>query len=127
VRRKEVGEALEWLKQYNQEYKHINIDMNALNWLNADVSSVDVFSLPTVHATVYSNEDNEGCLQELAPCWYLTNCSLQDNGYVKAFGYYNEAPSPLLCPDDVLIPSKEIVAEIDRSPTKKDIVVQWQT
>jgi hypothetical protein len=107
---------------HNQEYKHINIDMNALNWLKGDVGSLDVFSLPTVHAAVDSNEDHESCLQELGPCWYLTNCFLQDNGHVKAFGYYNEAPSPFLCPDDVLI-HNEIVAEIDSSPKKKDIVL----
>jgi hypothetical protein len=126
VRRKEVGEALVWLKQYNQEYKHINIDMSALDWLKGDVGSLDVFALPTVHAAVDKDEANEGCLEELGPCRYLTNCSIQDNGHVKAFGYYNEAPSPFLCPDDVLI-HNEIVAEIDRSPQKKDIVVQWPT
>ena len=33
VRKCKIGAALVWLKQYNEEYKHINVDMSALDWL----------------------------------------------------------------------------------------------
>jgi hypothetical protein len=45
VRKTVVGQALSWLKQYNEEYKHINIDMQALDWLKGNKGVLEAFEL----------------------------------------------------------------------------------
>jgi hypothetical protein len=126
VRRKHVGEALVWLKEYNAEYKHIEIDMSALDWLQGEEGSLEVLAL---HDSEVVNEKAvcvEQSQQDFGPCPSMTKTFGEGEVGVKTFGFVDESPGNLLSPDDIKI-HNAIVDEVDHSTMKRDIYVQWPT
>jgi hypothetical protein len=122
VRRTKVGRALVWLKEYNVEYRHVQIDMSALDWLQGEEGSLNVFVLPSDHEM--EKDDLCDINSDLGPSPCMTKGILQAGSNVKAFGFIDESPGDVLSPDDALI-HNEVIGEIDASSKKKNIHVQW--
>jgi Helitron helicase-like domain at N-terminus len=118
VRRKKIGEALLWLKEYNVEYKHIQIDMTALNWLDGDEGSLYTYVLPDEEETA------DNIYIDMGPSPTMTMGTLECGDAIKAFGYIDESPGEFLSSNDTEV-HNDIVEEVDRSKEKKEIRVQW--
>jgi Helitron helicase-like domain at N-terminus len=124
VRKKQVLHALIWLKQYNREYEHIEIDMGALNWVDGDEGTMDTIDIP-VHDDLHTDESAmDDVNADLGPAPSLTRESLRIGNNIKDFGYIDESPSDILSPTDTSI-HNEILSEITQSKDKKKITVQW--
>lgn len=125
VRKSVVGNALAWLKEFNREYRHIKIDMSALDWLQGkDEGILDILTLkPSVNA---EGQGEMGCDVglDLGPSPSLTNREVEQGDSIKAFGYTDHSPVSHLSPSDTLI-HNEILQEVDTSSQKKCIQVQW--
>lgn len=128
VRKDKIGDALKWLKEYNVEYKHIKIDMKALDWLGGQEGTLDVPDIAEVDALEAQSTQLvdvvENSNTDLGPSPSMTLGTSQFGDAVKAFGYSNESPGDILSPQDVQI-HNEVLGEIDESPKKKHIMVQW--
>jgi Helitron helicase-like domain at N-terminus len=122
VRKTKVGEALAWLKEYNIEYKHIRIDMSALDWLQGEEGCLEGFVLSSDQPS--ETDDLDDVNLDLGPSPSMTKGILQAGGSVKTFGFVDESPGSVLSPEDVQI-HNGVVCEIDASTKKQNIQVQW--
>jgi Helitron helicase-like domain at N-terminus len=121
VRRKNVGDALKWLKKYNIEYRNIPIDMSALDWLGGDEGSLD--SVLTINSCSPGQETDTAPL-DLGPSPSLTMGTQQSGDNIQTFGYVNESLVTHLSSEDTDI-HNQLVQEIQGSSRKKEIEVQW--
>lgn len=124
VRKKQVGEALLWLKEYNREYKHITIDMRALDWLNGKEGSLEIIDLASSEELQTQEDECVDQNADLGPVPNITKGNLQSGDNVKAYGYMDNAPGTTVSPDDMVI-HNTILQTIDESIKKKDIHVNW--
>ena len=124
VRKSAVGNALRWLKQYNEEYKHIKIDMRALDWLEGNEGTLDAYDLSD------QNEVNvlDGTITEqsadLGPSPNLTRASELSGSSVNAFGYVDETANPTVSPGDAEV-HNTMVETIKKSDKEDRPTVQW--
>jgi Helitron helicase-like domain at N-terminus len=124
VRKKQVGDALLWLKEFNREYKHIRIDMRALDWLRGPEGSMEVLELPT-NEEIYTQQDEcRDQNSDLGPVRHMTIETLQSGDNVNAFGYMDDSPGKTLSPEDRTI-HNALVSTIEGSDMKKDIHINW--
>ena len=123
VRKTKIGQALYWLKQYNEEYKHINIDMTALDWLRGEEG---VLSTLDVGCSEESHEAND--LQDVnidyGPNANMTKATVSQGDNVKTLGYIPDAPPILVSPCDTKI-HNELLQEVNKSNKKDSIRVKW--
>jgi hypothetical protein len=124
VRRRHVASALRWLKEYNVEYHHINIDMSALDWLEGDEGRLEVHEVGGSTDLVTAQDDANGAEADLGPSAQLTRTTVNVTDSVKEFGYVNDAPSPILSPEDCRV-NNGVLAAIIGSPNKAKITVEW--
>ena len=124
VRKKNVGNALVWLKEYNVEYKNIVIDMSALDWLLDGEGSLECMEIVCDDGMRTEEDTTTDINSDLGPSAELTRRGIQAGSNVKAFGSVNDAPTDVVSPDDIAI-NNEMVELIDASPFKADIKVQW--
>lgn len=124
VRKKQVADALIWLKAFNREYKHVRIDMQALDWLRGPEGSMEVLDLPSQEELYTELDECEDKNADLGPVRNITIDSLQSGDSVKAFGYIDDSPGTTLSPEDTTI-HNALVCTIQASNKKKDIHVSW--
>jgi hypothetical protein len=125
VRKKQVGDAIFWLKKYNREYKHIQVDMSALNWLREEeegfLPTLDIVS----HEDVTTEEDDYNDVNaDLGPSPMVTRNGLQCGDNIKSVGYIEDAPAARLSHEDTTI-HNNILEAIEHSDKKRTINVQW--
>jgi Helitron helicase-like domain at N-terminus len=126
VRRKVVADALFWLKKYNIEYKHIRIDLTALEWLKGEEGFLEV---QTLESTASSDKGGDDVMvddrnEDLGPNPTLTKLNTRCGDNVQAFGYINESPGMVLTSEDTLI-HNAVVETVNQSEKKRSIHVQW--
>lgn len=125
VRRSKIACALFWLKKYNDEYKNVKIDMDALNWLNGEEGTLPVLSLsPSSQSDACDDNNQHESQVDFGPTPSLTKQNQNSGDNVTTFGYVDDAPSKVLSPMDVQI-HNEVVDEVDRTNKKDEIKVQW--
>ena len=128
VRKAKIGDALRWLKIYNVEYKHIKIDLKALDWLGGEEGTLDVLDFavndPLEAQPTEPDDIVHDSNTDLGPSPSMTLGTLASGDAVKAFGYMNDSPGDVLSPLDVQI-HNEVLGEIDDSTKKREISVQW--
>jgi hypothetical protein len=128
VRKAHVGRALRWLVQYNEEYKHIEIDMSALDWLEGDVGTMDALNIEVPDITTREDERASTKLDDPGPNPAFTRTVEMEGSSIKTFGYIDDSARADISPQDRIIHNEilqEINKEIDRSKTNKEISVRW--
>lgn len=127
VNKKKVGKALKWLKENNTEYKSIEIDMSALDWLDGDEGDLQSILIEPEDDEML-NEHDEILDQNMDngpnPRDAIINGLNGDN--VKDFGYVTEGGPVDLAIDDVDT-QMQLEASIANSTNKKNISVKWPT
>jgi len=122
VRRSKVFQALAFLKKYNPEYKDINIDMSALDWMEGEEDELSCQVLETDEIVTCvdldRNIDDAGpasgqCLDPKLSC--------EDVG---EFGFIDVGEKSPVCSRDEEI-SKELLESISKSANKDQITVDW--
>ena len=121
VRKANVGNALCWLKEYNIEYKDVEIDMSALDWLCGEEGSLETVDFG--NDITDDNEVTEGD-EDLGPCASYTRESMKSGNNIKTFGYVSDAPADIVSPNDTIV-NNEILNAIDKCSEKRSINVQW--
>jgi hypothetical protein len=121
VRRKNVGDALRWLKEYNVEYRNVPIDMSALDWLQGDEGSLDSVVAMTSCSV---GEETDPPFPDLGPSPSLTMGTRQAGNNVQTFGYVNESVATYLSSEDTDI-HNQLVQEVQESSKKQEIEIQW--
>lgn len=128
VNKRKVGKALRWLKSHNEEYKHIEIDMSALDWLEGDTGTMEVLDIETDEMPVREDIRAPSKNDDLGPNPAFTRTVEMEGSDVKTFGYIDDLAREQLSPDDIQVHNEildEINREMDRSPTNKIISVGW--
>jgi Helitron helicase-like domain at N-terminus len=124
VRKSFVGEALRWLKTYNVEYKDINIDMSALDWLVHDEGSMESLDIICKENIVTDEDTCFDINSDMGPSPRMTRGVMETGSAIKSFGYVCDGPGDILSPDDTLV-HNEILEVVDTSARKKEISVKW--
>jgi hypothetical protein len=124
VRKAVVGQALSWLKHFNEEYKHINIDMRALDWLKGNKGVLEAFELDNRNEVNVMDGTREEKNTDLGPNPNLTRASELSGASLNAFGYVNETAKATLSPGDTEV-HNEILNQIDKSSNGERVSVQW--
>ena len=116
VRKQAVYDALIFLKKHNKEYKNVEIDMTALDWLNGQEGTIDTGAL----ATQICETPKDDIIVDSGPC----PSSQEEGGAVRAFGCIDEHADGVVSPGDAAIDS-ELKIAVDQSPSKSKIIVDW--
>lgn len=124
VRKNVVGNALRWLKQYNEEYKHINIDMRALDWLQGNEGTLESFELDNGNDVNVMDGTREEKSTDLGPSPNLTRAGELSGASLNAFGYVNETANATVSPGDTEV-HNAILNTIKKSNKDERATVQW--
>ena len=121
VRKDKIGDALSWLKVYNKEYKHIKIDMNALDWLQGKEGNINTLDIET-----HGDIDNEVTSKsvDIGPDPHFTRMCEASGSVLKTFGFVDDNAKAKVSDADAII-HNEILNEIQKSPNKHEINVKW--
>lgn len=123
VRKLKIGKALHWLKNHNTEYKHINIDMSALNWLTEDEGMLTNLSVQSNEGLGETLTSSEATI-DYGPNANMTKATLSQGFNMKSFGYLSDAPPVIVSPSDSTI-HNEVLKEVQKSSKKQFIEVKW--
>ena len=116
VDKTKIGKALQWLKKYNEEYKHINIDMTALDWLVEEKGVLGAYA-------VSDHEEKDNNL-DYGPNASMTKATTEQGDNIKTFGYVNDSPPTIISRLDTKI-HNDLVVEVNKSKKKEYISVHW--
>ena len=122
VRKKNVGNALMWLKKYNVLFKDINIDMTRLNWMIGDEDTIEHVTIFTSKGVNTEEETGLNINEDLGPCPAYTQKNIATSSRVKEIGTLDESTFGNMNEEDEKILG-EIKMSIDKSENKMDISV----
>lgn len=122
VSKTKIFRALTFLKQYNTEYKNINIDMDNLSWMRGESDVMDQFITNTNTTDDDDTSVNEA-FDDIGPCPTQANdpnneCK-EDMGH---FGYINEKGTPHLSNKDRII-NNTLQRQLKKG--KKSCILNW--
>ena len=123
VRKKEVGEALVFLKRYNTEYHDIEIDMDRLNWITGEEGDLEGHLLGSEDDT--PAEDANVTNSDMGPAPNVTmDCAAPGDDNERVFGFLDVGGKAPLSERDTAI-NNSLQASVKRCTNKKDITVDW--
>lgn len=122
VRRIKVYEALEWLNRYNKEYADIEIDKEALNWLEGDEGEIDAGTILTDE--IATQVDTDERKHDLGPVPQQLQNEVLNGDNVREFGFVDDTERAPASLDDTEI-TMELQDAVEASADKRDIAVDW--
>lgn len=128
VNKKHVGNALRWLKKYNEEYKNIDINMGALDWLEGNEGNMNVLNIEVPEIETREDERPPSKEDDPGPNPAFTRTLELEGSHVKTFGYVDDCARTELSQQDKQIHNEILQAideKIEKSNTKKEISVKW--
>ena len=121
VRKAKVIEALWFLKQYNKEYKDIEIDESALDWIQGEEGVLEAKTIETEE--ILTRVDNDKTVDDVGPAPKQFEV-VPGTDVVNEFGLVDTGDKAPLCEHDQAI-NDELMDATAKSPKKKDITVDW--
>ena len=123
VRKKEVYDALTWLKQHNQDYKSINIDLTALDWVDESDGVFDGHVIETEE--MRTTEDNTPQNADIGPAPDQANAPTPGDENIGTFGYIDEGQTrcKLSLSDETI--NDELRDAVSRSTNKSAMNIDW--
>lgn len=128
VNKNRVGAALRWLKKYNEEYKHVDIDMRSLDWLEGIEGNMNVLNVEVPEVIIREDERTPSKDDDLGPNPDFTRTLELEGSNVKTFGYVDDCARTELSEQDKRIHNEILQCideEIEKSKEKKEVTVQW--
>lgn len=121
VRKQKVYDVLIWLRQHNSEYKDIDIDMSALDWLGGNEGSLG--GLVIESEDVVTATDNTPQNSDIGPAPKQARPPKQGD-VISTFGYIDEGANGLLSQRDTSI-NHSLRESVSKSDNKKMLSVDW--
>lgn len=128
VNKERVGKALRWLKIFNVEYKHIQIDMTALDWLEGMEGTMEVLDIEMPDVIVREDARDLTKEDDPGPNPAFTRTVEMEGSNVKSFGYIDDSAAATVSPDDRYIHNEILQCVTERqqkSPGAKPASVRW--
>ena len=122
VRKDKVFEALVFLKEHSTEYRDIEIDMAALDWIQGKEGVLDDKTIVTDEMTTHTDNDNKN--SDMGPASKQAIDPGKKGSNVTAFGYIDDCETPVLSKEDALI-NEELQKAVSESSKKGSITVPW--
>ena len=122
VRKEAVHRALQWLKKYNVEYKHVEIDMGNMDWMNGDTDFLVGKGLKTQDDIITAKEATIPKKNDLGPNPRLTRMMAPEE--VSFVGFRDESKGINMTTKDAEI-LQGVRDSVAKSPKKKSVTLQY--
>ena len=122
VNRKNVLEALAFLKKCNREYSDIVIDATRLNWIDGEESDLNCHVL--MSSSIPTNKDDDITNADMGPCEAQAVQPRMDATDVQAFGYVDEGGLSDLSAADRRINS-ELQQTLRAADNREEYTMDW--
>lgn len=128
VRRKEVLEALYFLKKYSTEYKDITIDESALDWIEGEEAFLEGYEIETENEEDISTQEHDKEKNNLdrGPAPMQAAEPEEESDIIKPFGYIDEGAIGEISQEDKEI-TNGLKETIKASSNKRNITMDWPT
>ena len=123
VRRKEVLDALCWLKEHNPLYKNIPIDQRNLDWIEGEKGTLNHLLVQTDFGISTTDEQLQDINNDLGPCPAYAKESFAATG-LKTLGTMDTSRAKSCNKDDLQI-QDELINEISGSKSKERITLEF--
>ena len=125
VRRKNVFDALRWLKKYNAEYSDIEIDHTALDWMDDEEGTIEGLVVDEYQDTSTDDMSTDPMHEDNGPDPRTTAKNERSGGdNIKAVGFIDDYGKTTLEPEDQIINDK-LQETIRRSDICDEITTEF--